>query len=242
MKQLPLAISPPLRPTLDNFVPGGNAAALQHLRNYPLVSGLPQAGADGLPARAEGQSEQVPPVYLWGSQGSGKSHLLRGLAARAAEAGLSTGWFDARDAVPWELRPEWALVVIDDCDLMDAAAQHAAFVLFTEAVTHGVPLAAAGSLPPADLPLRDDLRTRLAWGHVFALQPLSEADTCNAMVAEARRRGFDLPEEVSNHLLSRFPRDLGTLMSLLAALDEHGLATSRRLTVPLVRDLITNSR
>ncbi len=250
MKQLPLAISPPLQPTLDNFVRGGNAAALEHLRNMPLVAALHAAGLAGLtaPAGEPGRSAPagaptvpVPPVYLWGPEGCGKSHLMRGLAARVADNGLPVGWFKARDAVPWVLQPEWALVVIDDCESMDAAAQHAAFVLFTEAVTHGVPLAAAGRLPPADLRLRDDLRTRLAWGHVFALQPLSEADTCEAMATEARRRGFDLPPEVSSYLLSRFPRDLGTLMKLLAALDHHSLATSRRLTVPLVRDLITRS-
>ncbi len=250
MKQLPLAISPPLRPTLDNFVVGGNAGALHHLLNLPLVprpqangDGLPTpAGADGLLAQTGGPAVPPPPVYLWGPPGCGKTHLLHGLAARVAQAGFPVGWFDARDALPWSLQPDWALVVIDDCESMDAAAQHAAFVLFTEALTHAVPLAAAGSLPPADLALRDDLRTRLAWGHVFALQPLSEAETCSAMVAEARRRGFDLPLEVSNYLLSRFPRDLGTLMALLAALDDHGLATGRRLTVPLVRDLITHRR
>lgn len=242
MKQLPLAISPPLRPTLDNFVCGANAAVLEHLRQLPLEGGLTQAGADGAVALAGAAAAPVPPVYLWGPPGSGKSHLLRGLAARVVEAGLTAGWFDAHDAVPWVLQPEWALVVIDGCDALDAAAQHAAFVLFTEANTHGVPLAAAGRLPPADLPLRDDLRTRLAWGHVFALQPLSECDTCDALVAESRRRGFEMPAEVSNYLLSRFPRDLGTLMALLAALDDHALATSRRLTVPLVRDLIAQTR
>ena len=241
MRQLPLAISPPLRPTLDSFVVGGNAAALHHLLNMPLVPG-PQADAAGLRQQAGGPQVLVPPVYLWGPPGCGKTHLLRGLVARVVQAGSSVGWFDARDPVPWSLQPDWALVVIDDCESMDAAAQHAAFVLFTEALTHAVPLASAGNSPPADLALRDDLRTRLAWGHVFALQPLSEADTCSAMVAEARRRGFDLPAEVLNYLLSRFPRDLGTLMALLAALDDHALATSRRLTVPLVRDLITYAR
>jgi DnaA family protein len=114
--------------------------------------------------------------------------------------------------------------------------------LFTEALTHGVQWAAAGSVPPADLPLRDDLRTRLAWGDVFALQPLSEADTQQALSDEARRRGLQLPAEVAHYLMSRFPRDLATLMALLAALDDHGLATQRRLTVPLVRDLIAQTR
>lgn len=236
MKQLPLAISPAPQPTLANFVPGANGAVIDHLLRWPT---------DALAVPA-GLAAPAPALYLWGPQGSGKSHLLRGLAARAAAPGGAVadrvGWFDANDAAPWPLQPGWALVVIDGCEALDAAAQHAAFVLFTEAQTHGVPLAAAGALPPADLPLRDDLRTRLAWGHVFALQPLSEQDTCTALNLEARRRGLQLPAEVSNYLMSRFARDLASLMALLAALDEHALATQRRLTVPLVRDLIAQAQ
>lgn len=229
MHQLPLAISPAAPPTLASFLPGNNAAVLAHLQSMMLQTPAAHSAA-------------APPLYLWGPRGSGKTHLLRALAARVTETGGLVGWFDASDPTPWNLQPDWALLVVDRCDHLDAAAQHAAFVLFTEAVTHGVPWAAAGSLPPADLPLRDDLRTRLAWGHVFALQALSEADTLLAMNAEAHRRGFVLPPEVAAYLMSRFPRDLATLMALLSALDEHGLATQRRLTVPLVRDLIAQTR
>ncbi len=225
MKQLPLAIFAAPQPTLDSYVAGDNAAALAHLQGWPAA-----------------QQNASAPLYLWGPPGSGKTHLLRGLATRLAVGGAAVGWFDAHDPRPWNLQPDWALVVIDRCEALDAAAQHAAFVLFTEAATHGVPLAAAGTLPPADLALRDDLRTRLGWGLVFALHPLSDAHTRQALALEARRRGFDLPAEVTNYLLSRFPRDLSTLMALLAALDEHGLATHRRLTVPLVRDLIAQNR
>ena len=224
MKQLPLTISPLSQPTLDNFVAGGNSAVMDHLRRWPAA----------MPGVA-------PPLYLWGAAGCGKSHLLRGLAARVAATEGACGWFDALDAGPWLLQTTWSLVVIDRCEALSAAAQHAAFVLFTEAQTHGVPLAAAGTLPPADLPMRDDLRTRFAWGHVFAVQPLSEQDTCTALFNEARRRGLELSTEVSNYLMSHFPRDLSSLMALLAALDAHGLATQRRVTVPLVRDLIAQT-
>ncbi len=233
-KQMPLAISPARHPTLANFVVGANAGLLAHLQAWPAASA---AGT----AAASGSAPPPAPLYLWGPEASGKTHVLRGVAARLAGAGAAVGWFNAQDPEPWELQPHWALVVVDNADRLDAARQHAAFVLFTEAVTHGVAFAAAGALPPADLPLRDDLRTRLAWGHVFALQALSEAETREALASEARRRDLAMPAEVENYLLSRFPRDLGTLMQLLADLDNHGIATQRRLTVPLVRDLITHA-
>ncbi|MDO8418620.1 MAG: DnaA regulatory inactivator Hda [Rubrivivax sp.] len=217
MKQIPLAIGPEPMPTFDNFVPGVNGAALQHLRT--LV--LPAA-----------------PVYLWGPAGSGKSHLLHALVAQCQAAGSVVAWFDALDRRPWTLAPGAALAVIDRCERLDARAQHAAFALFVEAATHGVQLVAAGRLPPVDLPLRDDLRTRLAWGHVFALEPLAEAETRAVLRREADHRGIFLSDEVMDHLLTRFERDLSHLMRLLDRLDHFALAKGRPVTVPLLRQML----
>ncbi|KPF49419.1 DnaA regulatory inactivator Hda [beta proteobacterium AAP51] len=220
MKQIPLPIGPAPEPDFDNYLPGSNAAALQHLRSLAFPAA---------------------PVYLWGPAGSGKTHLLRGLAARCHAHGQRVGWFDAAEPWPWTLQPDWAAVVIDRCEALDAQAQQAAFALFIEATAHGVQVAAAGRLPPVDLPLRDDLRTRLAWGHVFALQPLSDAETRAALRREGDRRGILLPDELMDHLLTHFPRDLGHLMNLFDRLDTFALAEGRRLTVPLLRRMLAES-
>jgi DnaA family protein len=218
MKQIPLPIGPLPQPSFENFLPGANAAAVDHL------------------LALEGSASA--PVYLWGPSGSGKTHLLRAWAAARQDAGQTVGWFDAADHLPWTLQPEWSLVVIDRCDVLDAEAQHAAFALFVDAGTHGVQLAAAGRMPPVDLPVRDDLRTRLGWGHVFALQPLAEAETRAALRREADRRGLFLSDEVMDHLLTRFPRDLGHLMGLLDRLDRFAMVKARRITVPLLRQML----
>ncbi len=217
MRQIPLAIGPASQPSFDNFVAGSNVAALEHLRQLPWPAA---------------------PVYLWGPGGCGKTHLLQALAARCQGAGQRVGWFDAGDHQPWVLSPGWALVVVDRCEALDDAAQHAAFALFEDATAHGVQWLAAGRLPPIDLPLREDLKTRLAWGHVFAMQSLPDADTRAALRREADRRGIFLSDEVMAFLLSRFERDLGHLMRLLNRLDDYGLAAGRRITVPLVRQML----
>ncbi len=217
MKQIPLAIGPATQPDFGTFVVGSNAAAVQHLATLALPTA---------------------PVYLWGAGGCGKTHLLLALAGNCQAAGQHVGWFDAATRMPWTLSPEWALVVVDGCEALDAEAQHAAFALFVDATTHGVQFAAAGRLPPVDLPLRDDLRTRLAWGHVFALQPLAEAETRAVLRRDADRRGIFLTDEVMDYVLTRFPRDLAHLMRLLDRLDEFGLALGRRITVPLVRQML----
>ena len=217
MKQIPLAIGPESQPGFDNFVPGANAAVLQHLRQLQMPG---------------------TPLYLWGPGGCGKTHLLQALAARCQGSGQVVGWFDAADSQPWLLSPAWALVVVDRCEGLDETAQHVAFALFEESAAHGVQWAAAGRVPPVDLGLREDLRTRLAWGHVFALQSLPDAETRAALRREADLRGIFLSDEVMDYLLTRFERDLGHLMRLLNRLDGYGLSMARRITVPLVRQML----
>jgi DnaA-homolog protein len=217
MKQIPLAIGPDPLPTFDSYLTSANTAAVAHLR------------ALDMPAA---------PVYLWGPSGSGKSHLLRALVNARQAAGEHAGSFDADDASPWLLQPGWSLVVVDRCERLDAERQQAAFALFVQAGESGVQWAAAGRVPPVDLPLRDDLRTRLAWGHVFALQPGSENETRAALRREADRRGILLPDEVMDYLLRRSARDLGTLMQLLDRMDHFALARQRPVTVPLLRQML----
>src|SRR4051812_33219849 len=87
-------------------------------------------------------------VYLWGEPGSGRSHLLHAAAC---------------------VNP--SLVIADDVHTLDAAGARALFVAINEARDGGPGVLAAGDKPPAQLTLREDLRTRLAWGLVYQLLP-----------------------------------------------------------------------
>jgi DnaA-homolog protein len=129
------------------------------------------------------------------------------------------------------------LIVLDGCEAFDETQQQSAFALFIDATSHGTQIAASGSVPPVDLPLRDDLRTRLGWGHVFAIEPLGEADARAVLRREAERRGVFLSDEVMSFLLTRFSRDLKHLMALLDRLDEFALAEHRPVTVPLLKKM-----
>jgi DnaA family protein len=217
MKQLPLPIATEPARSFDNFMPGANTAVLDHLA---LLD----------PASA--------PVYLWGPPGSGKTHLLQALAHRFHDDGVRTASFDAAAPPPWAHDEHIGLIVLDDCDRYDPDQQQAAFALFAQAAMQGTAVAAAGRAPPVDLAVREDLRTRLGWGHVFALQPLNEAEVRAALRREADRRGVFLSDEVMGHLLTRFARDLKHLMALLDRLDEFSLATKRAITVPLLKRML----
>ncbi|MBX9613253.1 MAG: DnaA regulatory inactivator Hda [Burkholderiales bacterium] len=223
MQQLALDIGLATGPTLASYLAGPNLAALEHL---VLWSGNP--------------TRSPVPTYLWGPPGSGKTHLLKGVREALRGQGAQVGWLDASVHEPPPFSEQWAAVMLDEVHLYTATQQHAAFNWFVNAQTHQRWVLAAGELPPAQLQLREDLRTRLGWGHVFGLQVLTEPERRAVLRQEADARGVFLGDEVMDFMLTRFSRDLGTLMQLLNQLDGYALQTQRAITVPLVKSMLEN--
>jgi len=229
MKQIALDIGLVSGPTLANFSPGPNEEALKHLA---LWAGQKSSASTRSPV----------PTYLWGASGSGKTHLLKAVREALREQGGTVGWIDASVHEPPAFDEAWGAVLLDDVHLYTAVQQHAAFNWFVNATNPKSgpqrPVLAAGELPPADLKMREDLRTRLGWGHVFALQVLSEPERRAVLRQAADARGVFLSDEVMGFMLTRFSRDLGSLMQLLDQLDGYALQTQRSITIPLIRAML----
>jgi DnaA family protein len=189
-------------------------AAEPTLENY--VAGANAEALARVRALAAGRLQEAI-VYLWGDAGSGRSHLLR--AAARANPGL---------------------VLADDVETLDAQAQQALFLAINAARDGAAPVLAAGNAPPAQLALREDLRTRLGWGLVYQLKGLTDAEKALHLRGEAARRGLRLSDEVVWYLLNHLPRDLATLNAVLDRLDRHSLARQRPVTLPLVREVLSN--
>lgn len=208
MAQLPLELTPPLAPTLDNFLPGANVAAVAALR-------APQ----GL-------------HYLHGPAGVGKTHLLRALGATTAAAWVRPGQVDAVDEAYQIVLIDDVQAL--DAEQQHAAfvayVQAATLALPVVAAGQWAPVDLHG--------LRADLQSRLAWGQVHALAPLGEDDLRRALNSEARRRGLLLPADVLDYVLARAPRTWPWLRAWLLALDARALAEQRTATIPLAREVM----
>ena len=152
-------------------------------------------------------------IYLWGEAGSGKSHLLQACKARNAH-------------------------IADNVHLLNAQAQIDLFNVYNQLKESGGILITAGLHAPTQMGLRDDLATRLAWGLVYQLLPLNDAEKALALNNHAAERGMRLPTEVVDYCLRYLKRDLSTLMSTLDALDEWSLTTKKPVTVPMLRQLL----
>lgn len=221
MRQLALDFTPAPEPRLGNFVPGRNGELLHYL------------------ARLVAREPNERFVYLWGYPGSGRSHLLRGAVAEFQRAGAAAAYFPCAFGARFEEGIEQLdCVALDDVDRLDAEGQEAAFHLANALRERGAVLLASGSAPPVQLAMREDLVTRLAWGLVFQVHALSDAEKARALTDHAAARGFRLPPEVCDYLLVHEKRDLPSLISVLDALDRYSLETRRPVTVPLVRELL----
>jgi DnaA family protein len=86
-----------------------------------------------------------------------------------------------------------------------------------------------------------DLRSRLVWGPVFQLQVLPDAKKREALQLRAQLRGLELPENVADYLLSHYPRDLFGLFARLDQLDTAAMALQRKLTIPFIKTVFSQS-
>ena len=58
------------------------------------------------------------------------------------------------------------------------------------------------------------------------------------VIAAADERGVFLSDEVMDFMLTRFSRDLGSLMELLDLMDGYALQTKRAITIPLIKAMM----
>lgn len=227
--QLLLDLSRPPPATFDNFIADGNLELIEYLRN--LAASLTSRTAHRLADRT---------YYLWGPPGSGRSHLLHALCHAACGQACYLG--PSYPPTAFEFDPRVALYAIDDCDALSNAQQIALFHLFNEVYAHPASiLVAAGATAPLGLAMREDLRTRLGWGLVFQLTPLSDAAKLKALMHAAHARGIALDAEVPAYLLKHCHRDMPNLMAWLNALDRFSLEHKRTVTLPLVRTMLAQA-
>lgn len=261
MQQLALELAPPPEPTFDSFFPARNAAAqaiLLHavhgmqaaetMADTALITAAATASKSALetpgPAQGADRAQQHDPfpqrgerfIYLWGPPGSGKSHLLHAFVAESARQGGVARYFRAGESI--DSGDGDLQAAIDDVDGLDMVGQLALFDLYNRIRTGSGTLVTAGTRPPAELPLREDLRTRLGAGVVMRLEPLTDEEKAAALSEHGRRRGLALSPELIEYLLTHVTRDMGTQMAVIATLDRVSLERKRPLTLPLLREVL----
>ena len=218
-----LLTSYPVR--LENFVAGQNAEALAQIKQI-----------------ARGKSNSAI-TYLWGASGTGKTHLASSAHAAALVNGIKSFFHDNVSLAALDssqaLNGSSVLHVIDDVHKLQADAGMGLFALVNwSRLSPTVSILTTGDCPPASLNLKPELRSRLAWGLVYQLQPLADHDKANALRAIAEERGVKLSADLVPYLLNHSSRDMRALIGLFDTLDQYALARNRAITLPLLREYL----
>jgi DnaA family protein len=214
MKQLVLDLGAEPVCTLESFEVGRNAEVAALMRQF-----------------AE-RSSREHFAYLWGEIGAGKSHLLKALASSERARYISPFSIETE----FLYSPDVDLYLLDDCEKLSPVAQIDAFALFNEIRANNAFMVSAGSVAPAVLPVREDLRTRMGWGLVYQIHGLTDEEKLATLTQMAEARGLILSPGVLPYLLSHFQRDMVSLSSMLDSLDQYSLETKRPITLPLLRE------
>lgn len=225
--QIPLRFEFHATQSFDHYHTGPNAEVVGRLRDC-----------------ASGKGEEL--IFLWGTNGLGKTHLLQACSQLADQSHLTGLYLPlktlcSRGPTILEGLETLQLLCIDDIDTIagDDAWEHAVFNLFNRIRDCGRRMILTAPLPPLRLGIQLlDLRTRLGWGLTFQLQPPDDNDKLAALIQRASNLGFELSPRVGRFLLAHQPRDMPALWKLLDELDQATLSAQRRLTIPFLKSYL----
>lgn len=224
--QIPLQLESRRDSRFEDFVSGPNGAVVEALKHMP--------------------SEPGSSVFLFGGEGSGKTHLLNALCyetrERQARAFYLTLKHLPRDAIAsLQGLEKLDLVCVDDIHVIagDEAWEEALFHCFNRIrkANGRLLVSSRKRLSALNLGL-PDLASRLAWGLRLPLMPLEDHDKLAVVNLHSNALGFSLPEDVQQYLLKHHDRSMAALIQTVENLHRAALTNKRRITVPLAREVL----
>ena len=85
----------------------------------------------------------------------------------------------------------------------------------------------------------DDLRSRIVAFPAFELPEITEEEKLTALEESAKRKGLVFEDRVLVYILNHTSRSLADLLKLMFDLDTYSLEKKRKISIPLVKELLT---
>ena len=197
MDQLLLDIQIPKVKSLENFIIGDNSETINIIKKFIADKSLQF-------------------FYLWGVEGSGKSHLS-------------------------DVVKRGNIFVIEDIETKNNMEQVEAFNIFNDCKDNSKKLFITGANSPNNMGLRSDLASRLSWGLVYQIKSLTDSEKKLALLSHSKQKGMSCNENVIEYCMRHLQRDLHYLIATLDALDNWSLKMKKPITIPLLKKLLDNN-
>ena len=178
MNQLGLPISLDSKMLLDNF-----------LGNKHLLEFITQLYVDKTSAE----------IYVYGTSGLGKTHLLQGAVSRVLSNKQSAMYIDCHNSLPGHVvesieQLKW--ISIDNIEAINDNEHSLFFDLYNRAKQARVSMLISGSGLPSELDIMKDLKTRLGLAAIFQLQPLDDELTMSVLNNQMVDRNLSIFQEM----------------------------------------------
>lgn len=227
-QQLTLAIQPQQHAKLEDFIWSGNTIVQKAVENL-----------------LQRQGERF--LYIRGSAGTGKSHLLQGVCQYYLQNNLPAIYLPL--SMLNQLGPECLedladqqLIALDDIEAVanNQEWEQALFALYNQIFDNNSTFlitSSAYSVTTTPLQLMD-LRSRLNWGISLQLHELADQQKISLLQHQASSRGIFLTDAVALYIIQRATRDVHHLSGILDALDNASLSAQRKITIPFVKQVL----
>ncbi len=229
-EQLPLQFEFQSNQNFNTFYPGSNEEVINHLRHIFT------------------SNEQQ--IFLWGADGTGKTHLLQAVSQESNQQNKSSFYFSFESQQLPE--PEmlnglesFDIVCFDniDCIAENTEWEHAFFNYFNIHRDANKKLILSAHCPPKFLPIQlPDLKTRMSWGLTLKLTALSDDQQLNALIYKANDLGFEIPVNVGRFLMTHYASDMPSIWILLDKINHATLAAKRKLTIPFLKQIMSDQK
>ncbi len=219
-EQTILPVRIPDTSTFANFLADGNTQTISTLREF-------------LESETGTQT-----CLLVGDIGSGKTHLLFA-ACNSIPGSVYLPFMDL------QLEPDYldgledsTLVCIDDVHSVAGQPKWEAglFALMEKIESRSHLLLVSAQMVPAELDFQlKDLVNRFQGRQILKLLPTTNTMVSQILRERAAGRGLILDETVIQFILSRYSRDVHSLMRLLNRMDERTMIAQRKITIPFLK-------
>lgn len=222
--------------TLDEFIPTSENLIVTKLQEE-LEAGLTAARTEQLSEKKPFSipKQFVNPIYIYGSHGAGKTHLLQALAQKFKGLGLQVIYARCElftDHVVRAIRAaEMAkfrevyrradVLIIDDVHALakKAATQEEFFHTFNTLHTAGKQIILSANVSPQNLQaIEPRLISRFEWGISLPLFPLEKREIVELIEKRSKFLNLPLHERTVEFLVETFPSNTKAIMRALHAL------------------------
>ncbi len=255
--ELQPSVEMPPRRTPGEGPPGGNMNPKYTFDSFVIGSSNRFAHAAAL-AVAEAPAQAYNPLFIYGSTGLGKTHLLQAIAQYTSEhAGSLTARYvtsetfmndfinslrDKRIEGFKQRYRNYDVLLIDDVQFFEhkERIQEEFFHTFNSLYEAGSQIVLSSDRPPREIStLEDRLRSRFEWGLITDIQPPDLETRIAILRKKVKTDGIAVPDaEVLTFIAGRISTNIRELEGALTRVVAFSSLTGRPMTTELAQDVL----